>query len=1321
MGKKKSKKRKKKLNKPVYKSISELGKSRTGGQIALSGFTYQFLYSCYLILSDLDEDTIFTLEGLEDIDCFKCDVKSDRITHIQVKYSTKRQDASFLMDVLKNYLEAHLLDSTHEFKLVYDFDIAKGNLSKLVNNKLDDGSKKYWHGIIEKIKDNNPQWSWSGFSRDVFLSRITFEKQAKADLSLEIEKLLIEKYDITTSNIKLYANGIKVCCLNKMERRESIDKKDLNATIQDISDDIAKGFQNPAHGWINRVDFSISEAADEMSYYEGKKAIPQDIVLQLPVRRIDTEREVENSIKSNRVTVIKASSGQGKTTVALQVAFNLSNEYQIYQLTWCNDAKELDNIVKYFKSRVKLGEKPLIIIDNLDSQLSEWNRLAQLLQEDVTYSYKLLLTSREDDWYSYSGNLSNVKSLGTVNLSLNSQEAKDIFTQLEKRNLLHEIIVDWKNSWEKVADKRLLIEYVYLLTHGEMISERINQQISLISNTENGRIKCEILRIVCFADVCGIRIPVMKLIQNLKEPTSSDYGEILKSVENEFLISIDEKEKYIEGLHPVRSMHVVERLHEFYAINATVINVVKLTDLTYLSKLFSNLPKWITNREVIYDAIVKLLWNDIDLSVYIRALKGLLSGSIDLYFVENKEIFDDANDHGGLLLVSSELNPFVKFVGFDFEFKTLDEFKNIAPDNENIQYLCDLRDKANKFELENTDIYYFSKALFEFLINKDPLIDLASYALITYWLLNVNYEFNLSNQIALDKVWKNKDEYDENVLSDAMYACFCGSKEGYLSFVEDYLDNILHYLKQATNSLRVFVDKERRDIHIEYVLLPSSIGNGNEASVSRLKLICRTLPIYETYSSDVISPKLETLEGYKIPDDAHKKMPIRNIVLMFNQDFSTLWGSTIMSNYECDSMLGWINQWICLRKQIVDLFNKCEVVLCKLLEGKPISRYTSKFDNLRTEIKKKLVMEMRYPNQDRPFEEKVVIPGNFDKFRQEYFGNVQNFINQVVKFMSRDQAQSRLAIINLLTAKGALPGMQNFFKTVIDDQDLVIDGHDKLCEIECEKLDLLIMTCEYYVEHKPSKHFNKYSIKTWLHRKKEKLITDTRVALNELEKKFNVTFPVDYYHVGILKYFPIIANDLNIQNPEDLMSFLYLCTFVTLIDNDYTYLVIAVSSETNQVMPNGFRVMIKFLEKLKVAIEEDDENLMEEISLPFPEEISQKFLNCFEEKMKLIKLPTSPYEGIDRIFELIWSYSTSRDILVDKFDSGYLSGMLFEHKVKITNLLKKYEERIPIRDYKDIEQLCNDVYNGEVFGDAELNLWNNKLISWVGPEDNDLS
>ncbi|MDE5758180.1 MAG: hypothetical protein K2H85_06160, partial [Allobaculum sp.] len=51
--------------------LNKIWKEQVGGRNALQGYSYQELYSCYLVLSAVDEDTKFRLEGIEDIDCIK--------------------------------------------------------------------------------------------------------------------------------------------------------------------------------------------------------------------------------------------------------------------------------------------------------------------------------------------------------------------------------------------------------------------------------------------------------------------------------------------------------------------------------------------------------------------------------------------------------------------------------------------------------------------------------------------------------------------------------------------------------------------------------------------------------------------------------------------------------------------------------------------------------------------------------------------------------------------------------------------------------------------------------------------------------------------------------------------------------------------------------------------------------------------------------------------------------------------------------------------------------------------------------------------------
>ena len=103
----------------------------------------------------------------------------------------------------------------------------------------------------------------------------------------------------------------------------------------------------------------------------------------------------------------------------------MENEYIPYQLLWCDEIKEIGNIVQYFKARIQLGEKILILIDNLDNHLSKWNYLVQLLQSELHCHYKLLITSREMDWYNYSGDLSNIQSLKVIKPVLEEKEAQN--------------------------------------------------------------------------------------------------------------------------------------------------------------------------------------------------------------------------------------------------------------------------------------------------------------------------------------------------------------------------------------------------------------------------------------------------------------------------------------------------------------------------------------------------------------------------------------------------------------------------------------------------------------------------------------------------------------------------------------------------------------------------------------------------------------------------------------------------------------------------------------------------------------------------------
>lgn len=1299
MGKSSKKKNNKKTKQNL--NIKTLKDSRNGGQNALMGYSYQFLYSCYLLLSS-SPDVFFQLEGIEDIDFINQNGSNSDITNIQLKYSINKKDASFLSNVLKNFLEAYLLDKNRSFKLIYDFDVAKGNLSKLFASNLDEKSLSYWKNVILTIKESNPSWNWSIFDFDEFISKISFENVKKISLANEIEKKLIDSYNITTGNVSLFANSIKVFCFEKMMQRAYVTKADVDRQIQLVIIDISKGAQNPSHSWIRKLDFSKTITNEDANFYEGKKATPADIANELPIKRQKLEQEIISSISENTVTIIKASSGQGKTTLALRVSYILQNEYTTYQLLWCNETKELGNIILYFKARIKLGEKILILIDNLDSNLSKWNHLAQLLQQELNCHYKLLITSREIDWYNFSGDLSNIHSVKIIKPTLEEKDAREIFDLFKKNKHLHPSITNWQKSWNMIADKQLLIEYVYLLSHGEMLSERINSQISEIGRMTDGKVKFEILRKVCFADLCNIKLRIDDLYANQSEISTMDFGEILKSMESEFLVHVNAE--YIEGLHPIRSKHIIDRLHEFDTIDNTAISVIKIARRADLSILFSHLPEFDLNQNEFFNKVIETMWNENDLSNYIAAIKGLFSGNVMKYFLENQNIFNDANNHGGLFILSTEVCPFVKFKEFDVEISTLDEMSKILPENNNIKYLCELRNHIPVCNLQETYVYTFCECLYKKLLSYkfSEIKDIESFAFISEWIYNIDSKFNLSLKFSLNNIWCKENELTLEAISTLMYVYYCGNKDKYIEYVEKNLDLIVNYLEQKTKSYKIFINKEKNEIHVEYILRLSNINEGNEQSVSRLKYICKTLPIFDFYCADALKPSINFLSIYKVPDDSHKRMPIRNIVITFHQNLASLWNKTIMSNYEFDTVEEWLNHWFDVRETICLIIDKCCACIYKILNGKNWGNLAKEFDSLHEKYSLITTGEKLYPKENRPFEEKALIAEKLVKIKTRYFQDIQNFINQFVEFLKRDENNQRLAMLNLKNAKSNLDEMQIYFEKNSFDHKLQ-ERHLKISGVEIQKINELIICCSYYKTHFPDKYFNKYQTKQWYDEYCSKERQKAENSLLQLQSKYIIDFPYQTYTNSFLSYYPIIIHNFDIKSEDNIMEL--LCSTITFSDTSFDYLVALFLNEQGKVNTSALQFPKRIFEEIKKVLETEDISLFENITPPYPIDVNFKMLNCFTKKYDLTgeKKPGFKENFVESIAEELWVYSKIRELLTEKPEENYLISKMQEIQNNINKMLNLLKESTSAEDFNWLTEIYNSVLSGENFDNTLFN------------------
>ncbi|MFT5874149.1 MAG: hypothetical protein ACI8WT_003109, partial [Clostridium sp.] len=1140
-----AKTRKKKQPIPVKNtSVKDIEIGRIGGQIALGGFNYQLLYSCYIVLNFLDsESKTIKFEGIEDVDLYKSTISDNEVIYnTQLKYSNVKQDASFFDSILKNFIEVYLADKKNDkrfFKLVYDAQIATGNLSKLIENKLDKSSIDFWDEKIKKLKMKYPNWSWIDFNFGVFYNQLQFEKLGKISIEDKIKKLIIEKFSLDTGNENLFVNTLFYNVFHKAQNREIMNYHELLKLIQYTKDDISKGHQNPSYQWIDKINFEEMQTENfNEEYFEGKKAAPADIANGLPIRREHLEIVIKESIKENQITVIKSSSGQGKTTLAWQVAYSLKNEYTIYKLNWCKDSKEISNIVEYFNSRLKLGEKVLIILDNLDEELKEWNKLSQNLTEKLRLNYSILVTTREDDWYTFSGDQSNLCRLKIIGIFMDAYEAKGIYNNLKARNRIHRSIKNWQSSWEKIQDRKLLIEYIYLLTHGEMIQDRISYQLKKIANEEHASIKLELLRQVALSDVIGVRLPVSKLLAQFEDSleNTSDLNSIVNSIEDEYFIKIDKGVRYVEGLHPVRSQHILDILHEYHSISITLRKLLSIVDDLFIGKLYSQIPLYI-------DGSIDELYSDLAASVktksysyLVQTIQGVFSGSILKYFKANKVIFDDADAHGGLFLFLNEINPW-NSKQFDVDVKTLEEINKIDPENKNIEYLLELSNTIKKFQVKKSDFYIYTYYLYLNLRDQDIQRDVSDFASLANWLIRVDKKFDIVSGLNFDEIWDEREDWNFNELSLLMYEFHKLSEEAYLAFVSKNKDEILSYLRIKTNSVKIY--EYSYSIHIEYILLPNDAKKASEESVSRINVICRFLPIYETYFADSIKPRIDFAEFFSFYDDSHKEMPIRNVLLSFNTDLTQLWSKSILSHYEFISVYDWQSYWMDLRRKVIEFAKLNVEVLEKILKQQNLNKsILTNLDEIRCYICNTLIREKSFPYEERPFEEKSVVKEFTSKMKHGYFTCITNYLNQFVNIIQKNKENNllNLAIINLKDSKNKLLEMQQCFNKVGSYTAHYFDVLD-LEEQEALWIDRLILLNEYYLSNTPSKgEFNHHAVVVWeQERIKEFLrLVDEQIDMAAENSGFMFIKSSKVLSEGNLTTVPIGVKNLDISDENEI-------------------------------------------------------------------------------------------------------------------------------------------------------------------------------------------
>lgn len=994
--------------------LNNILESRYSGATSLSGFRYQILYSVLRMFDLFSNENIheITFEGIEDIDFKGLNVGNQ---HIQVKTSSNKQGWGWINQekVLDKYIEVFKIDAQTIFITAINFE-PTGDLASLVDvaNRNSDETPDKLLKSLQKVA-NRCNLPFNQIS--TFVRSLKFDQNSESEIIDRINQSIIKYFDIDTGNEGLYLLALFSRILELATLRSGLNKTEIIRLQLEITDLIGKGVVNPVvqEGWLQPLEFSAG--GNLADYYEGKSARPSHIQANLDAVRPRWLNEIDQAFKIAKVCIIRASSGQGKSTLAYRYAYNNFDKHTVLLLNQVDQINMITPLKSYIESRLQLGLPVLIIIDDLHYRLKNWDQLVkELVGEDVYF----LITAREENWFRYSNNLYSF-SYTSVFLRMSLEEAKTIYSYFDKEDKIADNVTSFAWAYDKVADRKLLIEFVFLITHGQMLAERLEQQVKTIQLLKEDNVKLEILRLVSLAQILSIKINIGSLMQHLDFRDDPDL--VMQSLKSEYLLI---EGTFIEGLHFVRSEHLISILHQIVPLQSTIEKLILIAsdeDLHYLIRsVFSGDKFALSNDGNLLAEIVERTHGKP--SAILSATKGFFEADEQNYFLANRYIFDEIFERfgtAGLTIFTGDTLPATKL-------HTTDSLLNIAGRNhENLQRTHQLLDEISERgvkEKRNTRLYLEQSLQSLNEVNHETF---QPYIEMKIWASFYGVNFTAFDQFIEKEDWKTSSLFWNVPLTTWLNRVLWHSfPNKYQEVIQHQFEIISRRFLMETQTLSLIESNDECSIRF----IVDEEKHVHNQTLDRLKILANWLPHYKVYHSQGLFPisPIERLNH----DDTKKNIAREDLHDDFNVMLNASYIKVVNENYNFKSFYEWMTYITELRADVLVLIQSIIKRHEDMLIGKNSFNLQNELDIVHTKIKELPVP----PNRVKTFFQEE------GKDIDTWVRSTENFIRSY--FTSKDQNDERLLRLNLLDAWVSLPAMQLAVRTIIQSEISYLEYKD---------------------------------------------------------------------------------------------------------------------------------------------------------------------------------------------------------------------------------------------------------------------------------------
>ena len=528
-------------------------KSDIGAQAAWKGFSSQTLYISSRLISDKNgyeyypedvEDLVVKKDGVVVEAVQVKNISADLTLSSLAATKTSKGGEGFFNRMCSLHAQN---PSFHRIKVVY-FNTLGVELQEMQSGKAVT-KKALTKKLVDKHGLSESEAVW-------LIDSLCFEKVNLDDLDLNIQTQISDYVPVMSA--PALAKDLLIQYISVLSKSKGYTTlKMWQDKIHEIGTNIAAidGFYkeyNKSLVRLSELQLNGDNEQLKQEYLQGVSAHPTHIRNNLDFKRNYWIGEIQAVINSKGVAILKGVSGQGKSTLCYRYLIDTYPEGCVFCVCSIANEGQAQNLVTALDGLGKYNKNLIIYIDVQPGE-TLWAFLLQELQSRGL-SIPVLISIRDED-YNLTPISGKAIQYGIVELALSKEEAAHIYSSFTETQP-HTEHRTFEEAWQSFGGKGPLIEFVYLLTNNQTLTQRLQGQIDALLQEGVSDEWLELLQLVCYAGRlgCAVNLTAVKNVTHC-----STMHAAIRRLKDEYLIR-EVDENTIEALHPVRAKIVFDAL-----------------------------------------------------------------------------------------------------------------------------------------------------------------------------------------------------------------------------------------------------------------------------------------------------------------------------------------------------------------------------------------------------------------------------------------------------------------------------------------------------------------------------------------------------------------------------------------------------------------------------------------------------------------------------------------------------------------------------------------------------------------------------------------